>query len=169
MIVRRTLGFKLALVLSLALGGCAVTPESRLDDYRAEAETLVDELLTAIPPALVDGDPVINSSERVGDTASSKPQPGDPMWWNVAADQQLATVTDASKTAADALSAALEADGWTKRRARELDSGETVYDGFRRGTGDEEWYVEIMWVRALEGKRELIGIQVVSPTTVRGG
>lgn len=158
----------LALALALALGGCAMTPESRLDDYRAEAETLTADLLAAIPPALVDGEPVVESSERVGETASTTPQPADPMWWNVTADQQLTAVADASESAAAAVSAALEGDGWTKRRAREADGGETVYDAFRRGAGDEEWYVEVMRVRAAKGERGLVRVLVASPVTVRG-
>lgn len=145
-----------------------MTPESRLADYQEEAETLATDLVDAIPADLRDGDADTSSEAREGENPSAQEQPGDVMWWDVKTSVPLVSEPDASASAADAVSASLEGDGWTKSRVREVNGGATIIDGFRKGAEAAEWYVEVTWVTSVEGKAELFALHIVSPPTTRG-
>lgn len=165
---RRRMLAAATLALALALGGCAMTPASRIDDHRATAEALADELIAAVPADLRDGDARVESGIREGGNASAQPQPDDTVWWDMTADVPLTTAADASASAAQAVAAHLEAEGWTGTRVREVDGGTTVFDGYRRELDAELWYIELKWVKTVPGKAEPFTILIAGPPTTRG-
>ncbi|GAA3031211.1 hypothetical protein GCM10010462_17740 [Microbacterium dextranolyticum] len=72
MTTRRLLVLAAVTAASLALGGCASTPpQSRLDDYRGQAERLSGELIAAIPAELAGSTGVLNSRMTLGADISS--------------------------------------------------------------------------------------------------
>lgn len=156
--MRRIVAATAALTFALLLGGCAMATESRLDEYRVEAERLSEELAGLVAS---DGDDIVDSAAR-SDVGTD---PSDPAWWQVSRTIDLGVVTDASADAARTVSESLTSDGWTSERVRETAGGTRIADGFRR----DEWYVEVTWVTSEEGKSEPLEIVVVSPTTTRGG
>jgi hypothetical protein len=166
--VRRLTGMMIALVCVLILGGCAVppTPESRLDEYKAESETLAMSVVELIP---VDLEPALDTElESRGQApqngVTAEKRPGDPAWWQARAYVSLVEWEGAAAEAIAAVTEAMKSDGWTVERVRETGEGRTITDGFRR----DDWYVEIAWVKSEPGKVERFDISVVSPTTVRG-
>ncbi|MFJ2503210.1 hypothetical protein [Microbacterium sp. NPDC087592] len=143
-----------------------MTPESRLDEYQEKADALAMSVVGLIPEEL---QPVMDGDLRSEGTAplngvTSERRPQDVAWWQTRADVHLVARENAAAEAIEAVSDALEADGWSIERVRETDGGETVTDGFRRG----EWYMEIAWTRSVPGHVERFDISVVSPNTVRG-
>ncbi|MGV2900663.1 hypothetical protein ACNPM4_03215 [Microbacterium sp. AGC62] len=164
--MRRLLGVVLAVVGVLALGGCGMTPESRLDEYQEKADALAMSVVGLIPEEL---QPVMDGDLRSEGTAplngvTSERRPQDVAWWESQANVSLIAKENAAADAIVAVTDALEADGWTTKRVDETDGGETITDGFRR----DGWYIEIAWTRTVPGKVERFDISVVSPNTVRG-
>ena len=164
--MRRLTGTTIALVCALILGGCAVAPESRLDEYKKDGEALamsvVDFIPTELEPKL---DTELDSRGQVPQNGvTTEKRPSDPAWWQVQAYVSLVEREGASAQAIAAVTEAMEAEGWTVERVRETGEGRTITDGFRR----DDWYVEIAWVRSESGNVERFDISVVSPTTVRG-
>lgn len=165
---RRRMAAAAALVLALALGGCAMTPARGIDDHRATADALADELIAAVPDDLRDGEARVESGIREGDNPSAQPQPDDTVWWDVSASVPLTTTTDASASAAQAVASHLTADGWDGSRVREVDGGMTIFDGFRKDLDGGTWYIELKWVKTVPGKAEPFAILIASPPTTRG-
>ena len=162
--ISRRLRAGAVVLAALLLGGCAMTAESRLDDYRAEAERLHERVVEEIPVELLaDGaEPV---SERRVESTSAEGAASDPAWWQVADTRQLIEDADASASAASAVDAYLVSEGWTAARVRETEGGQRLTDGYRR----DGWYVEVSHVEYPEGMAQRIEVLVVSPETVRGG
>jgi len=150
----------MVVAVAMTLGGCTVT-ESRNEEYRAEAEALSDRLLALVPVDRIHGDVVTSI------TMSSPPQssgPNDVIWWNVDRYLQLVDEPDVSARAAELVADALIDEGWTYRRAREMERGARIADGYRR----DGWYVELQWTVTGMGDVEALTILVTSPSTARG-
>lgn len=137
-----------------------MTPDSRLDEYHAEAEALSQRLEDAVPADLVAGPSIVDSAVR----SDVSPGPADPAWWQVWRIMDLVEEQDASARAAEAVSDVLTDEGWAYSRVRETDGGTRFAEGFRR----DGWYVEVTWVASIEGKAEPLEITVASPVTTYG-
>jgi hypothetical protein len=158
--MRRWLAAMIVVAVAMTLGGCTVT-ESRNEEYRAEAEALSDRLLARVPADRIEGD-VFTSI-----TMSSPPQTlgsGDAIWWNVDRELQLVDEPDVSARTAELVADALLDEGWTYRRAREMERGARIADGYRL----DGWYVELQWTVTGMGNAESLTILVTSPATPRG-
>ncbi len=158
----------IALVCAMILGGCAVTPtpESRLDEYKKESESIAMSVVGLIPADL---EPTLDTEldsrgQAPQNGASTEKRPDDEAWWQTQAFVSLVEREGAAAEAIVAVTEAMKSDGWKVERVRETGEGRTVTEGFRR----DDWYVEIAWVRSEPGKVERFDISVVSPTTVRG-
>ena len=157
----------LLLAATLALGGCAAgAGESRVAAHEQTGEVIAAQVLELIPSEL-GAEPAAPFVE-IRDGGPGFESEGDAVWWQYEQDLQLAAVPGASVAAAEAISAGLEADGWTMRRVRETERGDRVADGFRRGEADESWYIELTFVRYPEPTAQRLELIIVSPTTVRG-
>lgn len=165
--MRRLVALAAVALLALALGGCSMTSESRLDDYRTEADRLLRETVALIPEELAAESGFSESEPRFGPTEGPAAA-SDPAWWQARDTLNLAARTDAAADAAAAISAALTDDGWTASRVRETDGGARIADGFRKDLEGAQWYIEVTWVTSRPGKAEVVEVLVVSPQTVRG-
>lgn len=150
--VSRVSAASTVLLLISTLAGCVA--ESRIDEYRAEAEALSKRLGAQVRDELIVGDAFVDSYLGYG-VASG------PVWWHVYRDYNLVDEDGASEHAATSVAAVLMDEGWSHRRVRETDEGSLIYDGYRR----DEWYVELQWVVADSDMAEAISIAVTSPTT----
>ncbi|WP_127818926.1 hypothetical protein [Microbacterium sp. CPCC 204701] len=139
--------------------------ESRLDEFRSEAERLLADTVAVVPEELIAERAFSESEPRFGPTEGA-PTPADPAWWQAREDLNLIAETDASARAFDAVSGHLSAEGWTQSRVREVDGW--VTDGFRQELDSGDWYIEVTWVPSAPGLAEILGVLVVSPQTVRG-
>ncbi|GAA5033874.1 hypothetical protein ACFQRL_15320 [Microbacterium fluvii] len=166
--MRRIVATAVAALLALTLGGCTMQTDSKLDDFRVEAERLTDDLTAQIAADAIDEIVGTESQARYGDTNSAEQKPTDPAWWQVYRTINLVSEPDASATAASAISDHLAADGWTEERVRETEEGRRIADGFRKDTDDGQWYIEVTWVTTAPEMAETIELTVVSPETVRG-
>lgn len=156
-------------LLALLLAGCTMDAPSRLDEFQVQAERLAAEVVAMIPADLIaDDDPLTTSEPRFGETVTSGHRPGDPAWWEVRTWVVLVDEADASADAAEAISDGMAADGWTESRAREVDNGMRITDGFRKEIDGDDWYVEVTWVQTQPGQAETIMVTVISPPTTRG-
>lgn len=135
---------------------------SRLDDYRAQAEKLSDELIATIPATLAGTTGALNSRMTLGADISSHEDADAPAWWNVDRSVTPAPVANAAKDVAAAMAAHLTAGGWSEKNVRA--DGERTVDGYRK----DGWYVEIAWYSTAPGKAEALDLAIVSPQTVRG-
>jgi hypothetical protein len=155
------------LMVALFLGGCAVQPESRLDEFLEQSAALARE--TAEAAAAVDTPGTIEEEEpeaRIGDTSSAEDKPSDPAWAQARAYVAYGEVPGASETAMTGVAEQLTADGWAQSRVREVDG--QITEGFRREIDGDRWYIEIQWVEAGSVPNESIRVLVVSPSTTRG-
>lgn len=152
-------------VLALALGGCTMSAESRLDEFHAEADRILADAVAVVPEDLIAEDAFLESEPRFGPVEGS-PSPSQPAWWQSRAYYNLVAETDASARAFDAMATQLEADGWTRSRVREVDGW--ITDGFRTQLDSGDWYIEVTWVPTAPDLAEILRVLVVSPTTVRG-
>ena len=155
-------------LVALTLGGCTMTTEvdSRVDEYRAEAEALADEVVALIPADLAPPSaPDVESRGRmVQNPVSADPSPEDSVWWQVDVYVEPVQRPAASEDAATAIAAGLRDDGWEHTDARKTDEGRRTADAWSK----DDWYVEVTWVRSEEGKYETVEIAVLSPRTMRG-
>lgn len=165
--MRRLLAVVAAALFALALGGCSMTPDSRLDEYRAEADRLLRDTVALIPDALAPQTGFSESEPRFG-PAEGTAAASDPAWWQARESLNLTSQTDASADAAAAIAGTLASDGWRQSRVRETEGGARIADGFRREANGEEWYIEVTWVKTRPGMAEVVEVLVVSPQTVRG-
>lgn len=154
------------LIVALALGGCAMTTESRLDEYQGKAEALAEEIVGMIPAELAPTTtPEVESRGRMlQNPVSAEPSADDAVWWQVDTYVEPVQRDGASEDAAAAIATQLLADGWEHTDARETSEGRRTADAY----GKDDWYVEVTWVRSEEGKYETIEIGVLSPKTIRG-
>ncbi len=160
--MRRSVKFVALFAVAALLGGCAVSVESRLDDFRSEGEAIADQIVTSIPETLVaQGGSDLGSKGRLAPSSGNTPQT--PAWWEVETTVDLVEEPTTSEQAAAAVGDALVSDGWTKA---EKGSSDPVYqtDEYRR----DGWYVSVSWVRSQPDIVEDLGVLVVSPDTVRG-
>lgn len=139
--------------------------ESRLDEFRAEADRILAGTIANVPDDLISERAFSESEPRFGPTEGT-PAPGDPAWWQAREDLNLIAETDASARAFDAVSGYLSAEGWSQSRVREVDGW--VTEGFRKALDGGDWYIEVTWVPSAPGLAEILGVLVVSPQTVRG-
>jgi hypothetical protein len=139
--------------------------ESRLDDFRAEADRLLADTVANVPEDLISERAFSESEPRFGPTEGAA-APGDPAWWQAREDLNLIAETDASAHAFDAVSGYLSQEGWSQARVREVDGW--VTEGFRKELDSGGWYIEVTWVPSAPGLAEILGVLVVSPQTVRG-
>lgn len=161
-LMRRWWGI-VALLASVGLiGGCAVSAESRLDEFRAEGEAISHQIVESIPTEVIAEGPDTDSRGQLAPSMGQTPQT--PAWWQVDTFVDLVNEPAASETAATAVESALVDDGWVK--AEERGSSDPVYksDEYRR----DGWYVAVGWVRSDPSTVESFSILVVSPDTVRG-
>jgi hypothetical protein len=165
--MRRLLAAVAAVFFALALGGCSMTPQSRLDEYHAEADRLLEDTIALIPDDLAPAPGFSESEPRFG-PAEGSAAASDPAWWQARESVNLAPQTDASADAAAAIAAGLESDGWRQSRVRETEGGDRIADGFRREVDGDQWYIEVTWVRTRPEMAEVVEVLVVSPQTVRG-
>lgn len=144
-----------AAVLAATLTGCAVAPESRLDDYEKRAEEIHAEVLAQLPAG----------AEH---TVSSRAW-FDESEWLVPAERHVAHWTTESTITLDAplpptaaaIGEHLVAARWTAESIVEADGFHS--DVYRLGEADGEWIVEVSWG---DGRRLVVIVQ--SPVTVRG-
>lgn len=153
--------------LTITLGGCTMTAESRLDEYHTEADLILAETVELIPAELVDNVGFAESEPRFGATEGT-PAPSDPAWWQAYEGINLVATADASADAAEAIANGLGSDGWRDGRVRETEDGARIADGYRKEIDGANWYIEVTWVTTRAGKAEVIEVLVVSPQTVRG-
>lgn len=153
-----TAGFAALLAASLiALGGCAVTKTSNIEQYQAEAEALATDIVEMVPA----GAEVLpwNSAVATGGGVSDAD-----VWWQVT--QALNTPKDTAsgaEAAGEAITKGLEADGWEGKQLDRSDASRTVV-GFNRDDADGgNWYVELRY-RLGEAARG-VDFLVVSPPT----
>lgn len=165
--MRPTLIAAVIAVLALALGGCTMQPDSRLDEYQVEAERIMADAVALIPEDLRT-DVVVSESEPRFGPIEGAASPDQPAWWQVSEILQQVDETDASADAAAEISEGLAADGWEQSRVRETEQGARITDGFRRDIDGEQWYIEVTSVTTRPDKAEVVQLLVVSPTTVRG-
>lgn len=165
--MRRMLVAAFAVVLAVALGGCTMQPASRLDEYHAETDRIMADVMALVPADLISDVGFSESEPRFGPTESTA-SPSDPAWWQALESLNLVDQPDASANAAAAVSEALVADGWQQSRVRETQGGVRIADGYRTEMGDGEWYIELTWVKTQPERAEVLEILVVSPMTVRG-
>jgi hypothetical protein len=165
--MRRRLIAATLVALALALGGCTMQPDSRLDEYHADADRIMAETVALIPEQLVAEVGFSESEPRFGPTEGAA-APGDPAWWQALESLVLENRADASADAAASVSSALTSDGWERSRVRETEGGTRITDGFRREIDGGEWYIELTWVTTEPERAEVVEILVVSPMTVRG-
>ncbi|WP_136028529.1 hypothetical protein [Microbacterium sp. PF5] len=163
----RAIALMAGVLVALTLGGCTMTTdESRLDEYRTEAEALADEMVGMIPAELAPTTaPDVESSGRmVQNPVSADPSPDDQVWWQVDVYVEPVQRAAASEDAAKAIAAGLLDDGWEHTDARETGEGRRTADAYVK----DDWYVEVTWVRTEEGKFETVELSVLSPRTTRG-
>lgn len=163
--MRRFVAVLAVVALALTLGGCSMPEQSRLDEFRTEADRILADTVAIVPEELIAEHAFSESEPRFGPTEGT-PVPGDPAWWQAREDLNLIAETDASARAFDAVSGHLSADGWSQSRVREVDGW--VTDGFRKKLDSGDWYIEVTWVPSAPGLAEILGVLVVSPHTVRG-
>ena len=108
-----------------------MTPESRLDEYQAEAERLLSETVALIPADLDPQSGFSESEPRYAPTEGAA-SASDAAWWQARENLNLAAETDASADAAAAIAAGLTADGWRESTVRETEGGARITDGFRK-------------------------------------
>lgn len=153
-----------ALLASVGLiGGCAVSADSRLDEFQAEGEAISQQIVEAVPVEVIaEGSPRTESKGRLAPSMGQTPRT--PAWWEVNTSVNIVNEPAASETAATAVGSALVDDGWVK--AEERGSSDPVYksDEYRR----DGWYVAVGWIRSEPGTVESLRVLVVSPDTVRG-
>lgn len=137
-----------------------MSADSRLDEYRVEAERLSEQLAAAVPADLIEAEAIVESAVRhdVGADAAS------PAWWQVRRVMRLIEEQDASAVAAESVAAVLIGDGWDQSRVRESEEGRRIVDGYRK----DDWYVELTWITTEPGMAEAFSTLVVSPTTTLG-
>lgn len=153
-------------LIALVLGGCAVQPESRLDEYLEQSAQLAREI-AEMAPQDPPGTLVEEGAEaRIGDTQSAERKPFDPAWAQARARVEYGTVEGASAAAGAALAKSLETAGWTSGRVREVDG--QVTDGYRKTIDGDRWYIEIVWTQPASADAQNILILTVSPGTTRG-
>lgn len=138
--------------------------DSRLDEFQTQAEHLSDELISAVPTELEPVPGAVESDMRIGDTESGQESPSDPAWWQVQVYVPVKDASGSSDAAAAAMTAHLEAAGWSSKEVRVTDDGARTVDGFRK----DSWYIELGHYESAPGKAELVEITIVSPPTVRG-
>jgi hypothetical protein len=139
--------------------------QSRLDDFHAEADSLLADTVANVPDDLIAQRAFSESEPRFGPTEGAA-APGDPAWWQAREDLNLIAEADASARAFDAVSGYLSQEGWSQSRVREVDGW--VTEGFRKELESGDWYIEVTWVPSAPGLAEILGVLVVSPQTVRG-
>lgn len=144
-----------------------MTPESRLDQYHAEADRLLAETVAMIPEDLAP-EPGFSESEPRYAESEGAASASDPAWWQARESLNLASQTDASADAAASIAAGLTADDWRESRVRETEGGVRITDGYRKDLDDAEWYIEVTWVQTRPDMAEVVEVLVVSPQTVRG-
>ena len=153
-----TAGFAALLAASLiALGGCAVTKTSNIEQYQTEAEALATSIVELVPA----GAEVLPWNSAV---ATGGGTPDADVWWQVA--QAINTpegVENGAEAAGEAITQGLEADGWESKQLDRSDAQRAVI-GFKRDDADGgHWYVELRYRLGETGRG--VDFLVVSPPT----
>ena len=153
-----TAGFAALLAASLiALGGCAVTKTSKIDDYQVEAESLATSI-AAMAPADAEVLPWDSAMATGGGVPDSD------VWWQVTQAINTAEGTpNGAEAAGLAITEGLEADGWDGKKLGRSDETRAVF-GFNRADSEgDKWYIELRY-RLGETARG-VDFLVVSPPT----
>lgn len=143
--------------------------ESKLDEYRDQAEELRVELDAQLPTDLLRDEPTIEGDVSEGAQHGPGGEPSSPASWHVRHHQGLVDAPGSSERAAQALHDYLVEDGWTYSRERGSDDDTAFAEGYRRGDDDSgEWYIEIIWAETTPERAETLRVLIVSPMTVLG-
>ncbi|MDW4572901.1 hypothetical protein R8Z57_08975 [Microbacterium sp. M3] len=162
--MRRSLTALAVAVLALTLGGCAVPVESKLPEYKIQAEQLREDIAAQLPEGITVGEPYISSEVRFETESGAGDSSDSPAYWRVLDGRNLTGEPGTSEDAATVLGDYLIAEGWSQKEA-ERTVGRGVTDAYRLEPG---WYVEISWATSEDGMAETLDILVLSPTTTRG-
>lgn len=157
-------------VITITLGGCAVSPQnSRLDEYKAGAEELHATLDGLIPPELAAQEPIVASEVRYATESGRGDDASSPAYWQITSDRGLRDEPGASERAFEVLDAHLRAEGWEHTPSR---LGDDVFheDEYRLAAedGDGGWYISLQWNETVDTSAETLQIYIQTPTTTRG-
>jgi len=151
-------GFATLLAVSLiALGGCAMTETSKIDQYQREAQTIATDLVAVVPG----NTEVLNWDSALGTGGGT---PDAEVWWQVSQAMNAAEgLVGGAGAVGDALAAKLEADGWDGNELARSNESRAVFGFNREDAEGGDWYVEVRY-RLGENARG-VDFLVVSPTT----
>lgn len=155
---RMTRGFATLLALSLiALGGCAMTETSKIEQYQRDAQSIATDLVSVVP-----GNADVLPWDSALATGGGTPDAD--VWWQVSQAMNTAEgMTDGARIAGEAMTARLEADGWDGKELDRSNESRAVFGFNRDDTDGGNWYVEVRY-RLGETARGA-DFLVVSPTT----
>lgn len=139
---------------------------SRLDDYRAQAEQVHEDLVRLLPNDRLAADPVIQSSARIGDTSSATTKPSDPARWQVNDDRTFVDAGSAHR-AGLAVTEYLTGEGWS-RQDEILSNDSTIVTGFRKSFDGGQWYMSLVYPRSEQGASGNFHMLIDTPWTTRG-
>ncbi|WP_291378942.1 hypothetical protein [Demequina sp.] len=140
--------------------------ESRLGEYQTQAEHLHGELVGITSSYDVKGEPVIESSLRVGDTHSGTANESDPAYWQIA-DNRSYVETSTAVAAGEAMSDFLVSDGWVATDGGLSNERATVTD-LRKSIDGAQWHIRLVYPSAQESTRTNLAVLIMSPWTTRG-
>ena len=156
-------------VAALILGGCAMTPPSELNEYKAKAEQLQQELREQIPDGITDGEPHVDSDAGYGDVSGAGKTADAPAWWRIRDSRNLIGDVGTSQAAAEALDEYLVANGWIRGESEDGGNG-VMQDSYHRAEDDPDngWTIDVQYVIADSDMAETLALFITSPITVRG-
>lgn len=164
--MRRFVAMLAAAMLVLTVGGCSMTTESRLDEYKAEGEALAGRMTEMIPADLAPVMPheLDSRGRMLQNPVSADPSPNDSAWWQVDAYVELVQEPGASEQAGEAIVAAMADDGWAHSQISQRSNESYVTQRLRKG----EWTVEVSWSLPASEMFQTVSFVVRSPDTTRG-
>ncbi|HOA85969.1 MAG TPA: hypothetical protein PKH61_01030 [Microbacteriaceae bacterium] len=153
-----TRGFAALLLASLiTLGGCAMTEDSKIEQYQREAQTIAGELV-AVVPGNTEVLPWDSSLGTGGGTPDAE------VWWQVSQAMNTAEgMIDGASRAGEAIAERLRTDGWDGAQLDRSDATRAVYGFNRDDEAGDGWYVELRYRLGENGRG--VDFIVVSPTT----
>ena len=141
-------------------------PESRLGDYRSQAEQIHDEVVGMTSSYEVKGEPVIESSLRVEDTYSGTARDSDPAYWQIV-DNRSYGETSMAIVAGETIADFLASDGWVAAHGDLSNERATVTD-LRKTIDGAEWHIRLVYPSRQGSTRTNIAVLIMSPWTAKG-